>query len=184
MGLTLISTPLNITPSDTAVATVDITSGIDGTYKEYQFHLVNLHPATNAVAIGFQAETGSNSTYEQPIASSFFRAKNHEDGSDEELAYVASYDQKPADQTLQLLCNDLGYEDDESVSGVFTLYDPSNGTHVKHFTSRMSEVHESNIMMVSFCAGYIDTATAITRIRFKFDSGNIQAGTIKMFGVS
>ena len=51
MGLTLISTPLNITPSDTAVATVDITSGIDSTYKEYQFNLVYLHPATNAVAI-------------------------------------------------------------------------------------------------------------------------------------
>ena len=184
MGLTLISTPLNITPSDTAVATVDITSGIDSTYKEYQFHLVNLHPATNAVAISFQVDTGTNTNYNQAIASSFFRTKHHEDGSDQEIAYVASYDQKPADQAFQLLCNDLGNEDAESVSGVFTLYDPSNSTHVKHFTSRMSEVHESDIMMDSFCAGYIDTATAITRVRFKFDSGNIQAGTIYMYGVS
>ena len=34
-----------------------------------------------------------------------------------------------------------------------------------------------------FMAGYINTTTAITRVQFKMASGNIDAGTIKMYGV-
>ena len=33
-------------------------------------------------------------------------------------------------------------------------------------------------------AGYINTATAIDKIEFTSDSGNLTAGVIKMFGVS
>jgi hypothetical protein len=36
----------------------------------------------------------------------------------------------------------------------------------------------------TFCAGYVNTTTALTRIRFKFNSGNIDAGTFKLYGVS
>jgi hypothetical protein len=32
-------------------------------------------------------------------------------------------------------------------------------------------------------SGYFNTTTAITRFRFKFASGNIDSGTIKMYGV-
>ena len=32
--------------------------------------------------------------------------------------------------------------------------------------------------------GYFNTTTALTRFQFKFSSGNIDAGTIKMYGVS
>ena len=34
-----------------------------------------------------------------------------------------------------------------------------------------------------FVGGYINDTTAITRVRFKFSSGNIATGTIKMYGV-
>ena len=34
-----------------------------------------------------------------------------------------------------------------------------------------------------FVSGYVNTTTAITRIRFKADSGNIDSGTIKMYGI-
>ena len=32
-------------------------------------------------------------------------------------------------------------------------------------------------------AGYFNTTTALTRVRFKMSSGNIDAGTIKMYGI-
>jgi hypothetical protein len=38
--------------------------------------------------------------------------------------------------------------------------------------------------MNNFIAGYVNTTTALTRVRFKFESGNIDAGTFKMYGVS
>jgi hypothetical protein len=55
---------------------------------------------------------------------------------------------------------------------------------VKHFTARFNDAHPLNITMDCFIAGYINTTSAIDEISFKFASGNIDAGTIKMFGVS
>jgi len=34
-----------------------------------------------------------------------------------------------------------------------------------------------------FTAGYVNTTTALTRIRFKMSSGNIDSGLIKMYGI-
>jgi len=34
-----------------------------------------------------------------------------------------------------------------------------------------------------FVAGYINTTTAITRVQFKMSSGDIDAGTFKLYGV-
>ena len=45
-------------------------------------------------------------------------------------------------------------------------------------------VYNSAYTAENFTAGYFNTTTAITRFRFKFSSGNIDAGTIKMYGVS
>lgn len=156
---------------------------MDNTYKVYEFYLVNMHPSNDASAIQFQVDVSGSTSYDQHITSTFFRAKNHESGGSPEIAYVASYDQSNT-QNYQLLCNDVGFDDDQSVSGLLTLYEPSSGTFVKHFTSRMSEVHESDITMDSFCAGYINETAAIDKIQFEFDAGTIQTGTIYMYGVS
>ena len=165
-----------------ASATLSFTSGIDSTYNEYQFHFANMHPATNSSSITFQVDTGTNTNYNQTITSSFFRAKNHESGGSTEVVYVAGEDQAQG-TAYQPLCNEVGSGNDESVSGVLTLYDPSSSTFVKHFVSRMNEYHESDITMDTLVGGYVNTTTALTRISFKFDSGNIDAGTIHMYGV-
>ena len=35
----------------------------------------------------------------------------------------------------------------------------------------------------TYAAGYVNTTTALTRIQFKFSSGNMDSGTIKMYGI-
>ena len=35
-----------------------------------------------------------------------------------------------------------------------------------------------------FMAGYFNTTTALTRVRFKFSSGNIDSGQIKLYGIA
>jgi hypothetical protein len=35
----------------------------------------------------------------------------------------------------------------------------------------------------NFASGYINTTSAVDKIDFKFSSGNIEAGTIKMYGI-
>ena len=44
-------------------------------------------------------------------------------------------------------------------------------------------VTASNMSENKYVAGYVNTTTALTRVQFKMSSGNIDAGTIQLFGV-
>ena len=163
-------------------ATISFTSGIDSTYKEYQFHFTSIHPATDAADFSFQADTGTNTSYNQTITSTFFRAILSEADDTPDLAYVTGNDLAQS-TSFQVLANGTGNDNDQCLSGILHLFDPSSTTFVKHFTCTANELIASDQSYNLFCAGYFNTTTALTRVRFKFSSGNIDAGTIKMYGV-
>jgi hypothetical protein len=184
MALTLISTPLDITVDDTPVATVDITSGITDTYDSYEFHCVNMHPENNSVDFTFQvnAATGDNTSgFNQVMTSTHFEAYHKEFDGHYNLQYNGGQAQTQLYQTL--FGRNVGNDVDLQVSGILTLYAPSSPTYVKHFTS-VGNAGLGDWTLSQHIAGYINTTAAIDEISFKFSSGNIDAGTIKMFGVS
>ena len=176
-AMTLISTQ---TASNSA--TVSFTSGIDSTYKEYVFKFINVHPATNSTMFGFQVDTGTNTNYNQTITSSLFNAANNEAGTENIFGYQSTMDQHQG-TAFQKLANNTGNENDECISGTLTIFDPSNTTFTKFFQSRISELHNENYIFDTHTAGYINTTTAITRAQFKFESGNIDSGTFKLYGI-
>ena len=178
--------PLTLISSHTASnsASIDITSGIDGTYNEYQFHIVNVHPATNNVNFTFQVNASGGSGFNETITSSTFRAYLSETGGGGALGYDTGSDQAQGTAYQRILNTGTGNENDESSSGVLTLYDPSSTTYVKRFVADGNGYDHGNWAVTMKTAGYINTTSAIDEISFKFDSGNIDAGTIKMFGVS
>ena len=184
MALTLIGTPLTLTTAGTALCEYDITSGIDDTYDSYEFHLVNMYPETNNVNFCFQVDTGTNTNYNQPIASTSFRSYLKTDGSGGTLGYDGNSDQGNDTALQRILSTGTGDETKESVSGVMTLFAPASTTYVKHFTAVGNGADHGDFTVSSYTGGYINVTAAITRIRFSFDSGDIAAGTIKMFGVS
>ena len=53
------------TTTASSSATVDFTSDIDSTYKEYIFKFIDIHPATNGAELQFQTDTGTNTSYNQ-----------------------------------------------------------------------------------------------------------------------
>ena len=164
-------------------ATVSITSGIDSTYKEYQFHFIDIHPETNDVMFTFQTDTGTNTSYNQTMTTTFFQARHTEDDTTQaSFGYTANRDQAQG-TAFQKLNYDLGNGNDESLSGILHLYDPSNATFVKHFTSRACNYGQSDEAADCFVAGYVNTTTALTRVQFKMSDGDIDAGVIKMYGV-
>jgi hypothetical protein len=175
MALTLISTH-----TASASATLDITSGIDSTYDSYEFHFVNMHPATDQVNFQFQVNTGFN----QVMTTTTFDAYHFEDDSDHRLVYEAFIDQAQTQLYQTIGAYYVGNDNDQSVSGVLRLFDPSSTTYVKQFTADGNGVYYADASVNLFTAGYINTTSAIDKISFKFSSGNIDAGTIKMFGVT
>jgi hypothetical protein len=43
--------------------------------------------------------------------------------------------------------------------------------------------HSDDFTETDFVAGYGNTTSAVDAIQFKFDSGNIDSGTIKLYGI-
>ena len=177
MGLIYISTA-----TASGSASLDITSGIDSTYNEYEFHFVNMHPATDNQTFTFQVNASGQTGFNETMTTTYFRAKHNEDDAAASLDYVAAFDQAQG-TAYQVLPNEVGADADQSTSGVLTLYAPSSTTYVKQFTARFNDAHPLNITMDCFIAGYINTTSAIDEISFKFASGNIDSGTIHMYGV-
>jgi hypothetical protein len=169
------------TSTASSSATLNFTSGIDSTYKEYIFKFINCHPASNNVYLDFQGSTDSGSNYNTSITATFFRAYNAENDSGASLAYV---DVGQGNGTsYQNLSRGVGNGNDECVSGYLHLFEPSSTTFVKHFLSITNQYDGSNSQN-TYVGGYFNTTSAIDAVSFKMSSGNIDSGVIKMYGVS
>ena len=165
-------------------ASLSFTSGIDSTYNAYEFHFIDMHPATNNVNFVFQVNASGGSGFNETITSTAFRAYLKEDGTGGTFAHDSNSDQAQGTAYQRILSTGTGSDNDQCVSGKLTLFAPSSTTYVKHFTAEGNGTDHGEYTVNSFMAGYINVTAAIDEISFKFDSGNIDAGTIKMFGVS
>jgi hypothetical protein len=65
---------LNLISTQTASgsASISFTSGIDDTYDSYVFKFYDIHPASDSQNFTFQADTGTNTNYNQTITSTVF----------------------------------------------------------------------------------------------------------------
>ena len=162
-------------------ASISFTTGIDSTYKEYQFYFINCHPATDNTDFTFNMSTDSGSNYNVTKTSTFFRAYN-EEASDFGFAYDTG-DDLAQSTAFQSLLGDVGADNDQQCSGLLTLFNPSSTTYVKHFISVANNAHASDYSINFYVAGYGNTTSAVNAVQFKFASGNIDDGTILMFGI-
>jgi hypothetical protein len=176
-GITLISSQ-----TASASASISFTTGLDSTYKAYKFVFVNIHPATNDVEFQFNMSTDSGSNYNVTKTTTFFKAYHDESGTDTTLSYDTARDlaQSTAFQTIGI---GVGNGADESCSGTLTLFNPSSTTYVKHFISNSNEYNAANYTLTTFVAGYGNTTSAVNAIQFKMSSGNIDDGTIYLYGI-
>ena len=164
-------------------SSVSITSGIDSTYKEYIFMFNNIHGSAQA-SFTFQTSTDSGSNYNTAVTSTVFNSFHREDGSATTLTYQTGSDQSQG-TSFQFLYGSSGTQNDNGNSGYIHLFDPSNTTFVKHFITNFNFMshHDPAYTQNYHCAGYFNTTSAIDAIQFKMDSGNIDSGTIDMYGV-
>ena len=110
-------------------------------------------------------------------------SRHKEDDSGASLGYDDSRD----------LANGTGYQDiyfdtganaSDECCGTLFLFSPSSTVFVKHFISVSSSYGDTPRAYHNFMAGYCNTTSAIDGVDFKFSSGNIDSGIIKMYGLS
>ena len=163
-------------------------SHITSTYKEFLFVFNNMHPETDGANLTFNASVDNGSNYNVTKTSATFWSEQVEsDGG--QIQYRTGQDLAQSTDE-QIIMNNLGNGSDESGAGIMRLYNPSSTTFVKHFVCRHQYYHFGNVggtnagyAIDNYTSGYLNTTSAVNNIRFKMSSGEIQGGTIDLFGV-
>ena len=154
---------------------------LDSTYPIYLFKFINIHPATDQKKFMFQGTT-NGSDFNTTMTTTWFQAYHDEADSNTALTYVVGEDQAQG-TSFQSLSEDTGNDNDQNYCGELWLYNPSSTTFVKHFMARGNDAYFSNYINNIFVAGYFNTTSAITGLQFKMESGNVDSGTFKLYGI-
>ena len=178
-GLNLITT----NTISSGVSSSSFTSNINNTYDTYMFKFINMHAATeyDAFQINFSVDSGSN--YNVTKTTTFFRSRHNEGDTVASVPYETGQDLAQSTAYQNLTYNN-GISNDESTSGTLFLFNPSSTTFIKHFISFNNALEGGAYFQSPQVAGYANTTSAIDAVDFKFSSGNIDSGVIKMYGLS
>jgi hypothetical protein len=162
-------------------ASVSFTTGINSTYKEYQFWFYDIHCRTDNTRLTFNFSTDSGSNYNVTKTSTFHVAIHGESDTPTILEYNTGGDLAQS-TGFQQITTEQGTGADESSGGSMNLFNPSSTIYVKHWVSNLSANDTDDRNRNYFTQGYGNTTSAINAIQFKMESGNFD-GTIAMFGV-
>ena len=167
---------------------------LDNTYKEYFITFKNIHPSEgypdNAgnVQLTFNASIDAGSNYNVSKTVTVFDAY-HSD-ADEGAAFRFHPSALGGSTDYQLLHPEAPMHDANkaNVGGYMRLYNPSSTTYIKHFEAVINSNYlsaPSNLWIINnYLAGYLNTASAINAIQFKYNIGNFDAGDICLYGVN
>ena len=153
---------------------------LDSTYKTYVFTFNNIHPES-VYMLTFQGSTDTGSSYGVEATTTFFRSQQTEAGASAGVGYDTNMDLAQSTSFIYL-GRPLATDNDASLSGTLTIFNPSSTTFVKHYMY-------NNQVMGTYCqnafgAGYFNTTSAIDAFQFKMQTDNIDAGDICLYGIS
>jgi|TARA_R110001632_G_scaffold15377_1_gene50900 hypothetical protein len=155
----------------------------DGTYKEYVFKFMDIHPAADGPDYTFNVSIDSGSNYNVTKTSTQFNARQSE-GDSTGFSYISGNDLAQG-TGFQIIGDGVGGGvADECLVGTLQIFDVASTTKVKHYTSIVNNYRTNDDTYNVFTGGYANTTSAVNAIQFKFSSGNTDSGIIKMYGIS
>jgi len=171
--------------SDSTISFVDGSSDVtlDSTFPIYLFKFINIHPADNSANLLFNMSTDSGSNYNVTKTSTAFAAWHKEDDSGTSFAYNTGNDLAQSTSGQRILFGGLDNANDGSGCAELYLFNPSSTTFVKHYICTAVKNSYHPYAWNTFVAGYGNTTSAVDAAQFSLDSGNIDAGTIKLYGI-
>ena len=129
----------------------------------------------------------SGSNYNVTKTTIYFHAAHNEADTAAELDLGVSAGRLGQSTGFQLLGYQIPAGNDECGSGYLRLFNPSSTTYVKHFITNFNEVSIGGAdpySINSFAAGYGNTTSVVDAVQFKMSTGNIDAGTIQLIGIT
>ena len=171
--------------SDTTISSdSNVTLTIDGTYDEHFIIFNAVHPASSNENFGVNfRSTGSSGSFNVGKQTGFYRCTQEENGSGHTFAYQSGKDLAGNSSSDQEIGSSLGNANHDSISGYMSIFNAGSTTFEKSFFIVADETHGGNIQIMSFVSGYVRTTDALTGVRFQMSSGNLDSGSIQLFGV-
>ena len=149
------------------------------------FKFYDIHPASEShLTVNFR---DGGSSYDATKTSTFFHAYHDEADSETYLEYATGSDLAQSTSAQRMFQGGLDNANDSSCVATMPLFSPSNTTFVKHFfgtSNGVLDVGGNPYSRNGFFAGYCNVTAAIDGVQFAMASGNIDSGTIKLYGVS
>ena len=159
---------------------------LDNTYPIYLFKFINVNAVSGATTPNFSfnaSDDSSSHSYDITKTSTAIQCWHKEDGSNGSLFYNTSFDLAQSTAFQQIGFGDGNTDADASGSGELLLFNLASSTFVKHFISTFQNCASDPSSENDHVAGYFNTTSPITAMQFKYDSGNIDSGTIKLYGI-
>ena len=158
-------------------------SVLTSTYDSYVIKFLNIHPASDSQNMRFNLSTDNGSNYNVNKVQCHFRAYHDEAGSGQAVAYDSGLSSQ-GDTGYLDFTQSISSDSDHSFSGFMNLFRPSSTTFVKHYNFHVIRNNSANYVGDDYTSGYGNTTTAVNNIDFKFASGNIESGIMKLYGVA
>ena len=157
---------------------------LDSTYPIYLFKFINIHPQTDATLFQMNGSIDAGSNYNVTKTTTVFYAIHRESETTPALSYDAGSDLAQSTAFSRIIgAGNTGNDNDQSGAGEMWLFNPSSTTYAKHFIATGLTIADSNYQAPGFIAGYFNDTNDVDAIQFKMNSGNIDAGTIKLYGI-
>jgi len=156
----------------------------DGTYDAYCFTFTNVRPTSDNVDFQWNASTDSGSNFNVTKTTTDFAA-GHDEGevfTSGNLSYDVDADLTQSTSYCRI-ARGVSSDTDHGVCGELWIFDVASTTHVKHFYSRVSQNDRNNFLYNQYIAGYLNTTSAVDGVAFRFSSGNLSTGSIRVYGL-
>ena len=155
----------------------------DATYKIYRFVWQTIHAETDTAIFGFQVSDDTGSSY--GIASTQSSERFYNKDSAPKSQDIGTGTTNTAGGTGLLNFNShVGADADQSQSGWMNFYNPAETTFSKLWEGSCANYTSNDYINHHVVAGIIIPTAAVDAIQFKFSTGEIQGGTISMYGLT
>ena len=159
---------------------------LDSTYPVYLFKFINMHPVSDNQKLQMNMSIDSGSNYNIEKTTTCLQNYHYESDVEAIFAYDPADDAAAATGNITITAAGMGSDNDESLSGEMYLFNPSSSTFVKHFMVTVNNHINSGsgaVSLQTFITGYGDTTSAVNAVKFLAASGNLDSGTIKLYGI-
>ena len=170
-------TLLSTTTISTNTASVEFTSGIDSTYKDYKITYSGMRGSDDNKHVKFTYSVDGGSNY---LSSNYVFA-----GIGRDSGGTTFNTANGATSVIELTAERAGNASDESFNGSLILYNPSQSGFHKITGFESFYFTPSGNLLRMFGTGSNTSSTApVNAVKIEYETGNIAEGVFKLYGIS